>query len=125
MAGENARILVVDDDPDVLALSVAVLEEEGFDVVAAPDGGAALRALAGDDTIALLFTDVVMPGLDGFELARRAKEARPTLRIVYTSGYMNKAPGSVAAVEGPLVTKPWRPRELCERISRELSHPVS
>src|SRR5690349_3701075 len=66
---KTKRILVVDDDPDVREYAVWTLVDAGYDVVPAADGTAALRVIESDEPVDLLFTDVVMPGLDGFEVA--------------------------------------------------------
>lgn len=106
-----AKILVVDDDPDVREYAVAVLEEEGFQVVSAADGDAALRLIERDAGIHLLFTDVVMPGLNGFETARLARQARPDLQVLFASGY-----ASDLTPAGRLLKKPYRPRQLLQEV---------
>lgn len=105
------KILVVDDDPDVRDYAVTVLEEEGFDVVAASGGEAALRVLERDPTITLLFTDVVMPGLNGFETARLARSHRPDLEVLFASGYATDLTPA-----GRLLKKPYRPRQLVQEV---------
>lgn len=80
-------VLTVDDDEDVRELVATVLGGAGFRVLTAASGEAALDLLEGDEAIDVLFTDVVMPGLSGMELARRAKRLRPSLRILVASGY--------------------------------------
>jgi CheY-like chemotaxis protein len=105
------KILVVDDDPDVRDYAVTVLEEEGFDVVAASGGEAALRMLERDPTITLLFTDVVMPGLNGFETARLARSHRPDLEVLFASGYATDLTPA-----GRLLKKPYRPRQLVQEV---------
>jgi CheY-like chemotaxis protein len=110
---KTVTVLVVDDDDDVRDLAVAVLEASGYRVLAAADGEAALRTLAADQAVDVLFTDVVMPGLDGFALARLALVLRPELRVVYASGYFV---GLVPAA--PLLAKPYRPAQLAAEIGR-------
>jgi CheY-like chemotaxis protein len=90
---------------------VAVLEEEGFEVVAAPDGEAALRLLERDPGIGLLFTDVVMPGLNGFETARLARQRRPDVDVLFASGYATDLTPA-----GRLLKKPYRPRQLVREV---------
>jgi CheY-like chemotaxis protein len=110
---KTVTVLVVDDDDDVRDLAVAILEGSGYRVLAAAGGEEALRALAVDDAVDVLFTDVMMPGLDGFALARRAQALRPELRVVYASGYFA---GVVPAV--PMLPKPYRPAQLAAEIGR-------
>ena len=75
-----ATILVVEDEPTILAVLVEVLRDEGHETLTAPDGAAALELLA-TASPALVITDVMIPGPDGRELVRRMRE-RPALRSV-------------------------------------------
>jgi CheY-like chemotaxis protein len=110
MGESGATILVVDDDDDVREFAIVVFEEDGFAVVSAPGGEEALGILRSDPAIALLFTDISMPGMDGFELAHEAKQLRPDLRVIYTSGFVKggHATGGHGNGYGPFVTKPWK-----------------
>jgi CheY-like chemotaxis protein len=83
---ERKTILVVDDDPAALEFKSVVLEECGYDVFRAPDGASALALLRDNDQIDLLYTDINMPGPDGFEVARRAREQIPDLKVLFSSG---------------------------------------
>jgi hypothetical protein len=80
-------ILVVDDDTWVRGLARDVLVAEGYRVLEAPDGPDAIRVAARPGPIHLLLTDVVMPGMNGCELAVRLAGARPDLKIVFMSAY--------------------------------------
>jgi signal transduction histidine kinase len=84
-------ILVVEDDERVRRLSVDALRELGYTVVQASDAAQALTVLTMQPRIDLLFTDVVMPDLDGRRLADKAREARPNLKVLYTTGYTRNA----------------------------------
>jgi len=106
------KVLIVDDDPDVRDYAVSVLEEAGFVVLSAGDGAAALRLVELDPNIELLFTDVVMPGLNGFETARLARQYRPDLIVLFASGY-----ASDLTPAGPLLKKPYRPRQLAREVT--------
>jgi CheY-like chemotaxis protein len=79
-------ILVVDDDPRILAMTKGALIDEGYAVIACDDGAAALAALAEHPEITLLLSDVLMPSIKGTELARQAKLIRPALRVLFMSG---------------------------------------
>ena len=123
----TAEILFVDDEPDVLALAVMTLREAGYGVQPAPNGDIALVLLSQGLTFELLITDVVMPGiLDGFALARRARELLPGLPILYTTGFSRvasiRAPG---APYGRTLPKPWRPSQLLEIIRTLLPRPAA
>src|SRR5690242_4330355 len=76
----------------------------------ASNGSEALAVLQERPDIHLLFTDVVMPGgIDGFELAHRAKQIRPDLRVVYTTGFVKDLPwGQHGIGYGPMLPKPYR-----------------
>ena len=110
-------ILVVDDDPDVLEYASEVLRECGYAVLRAADGASALRLLDSNGGVDLLFTDVVMPGIDGFEVARRARQQVPTLKVLFTSGYTGELAPRVH-----LLKKPYRPQQLAGEVEAALSH---
>ena len=116
-------VLVVDDDPDVLPIAVAVVTQLGYSVLEASNAAEALDILRAHPEITLLFTDIVMPGdMDGFELAHEAKQLRPELRVVYTSGYMKTIPwGRHGVGYGPFVQKPWRRDQLARTFTSLLS----
>jgi PAS domain S-box-containing protein len=118
----SETVLVVEDDEEVRAFSAEVLRELGYAVLEASDGRSALRILAQDDLkIDLLFTDVVMPGMSGKELSDEARKARPTLKVLYTSGYTRNAivHGGRLDAGVALLAKPFTSRDLAERV-REL-----
>lgn len=113
-------VLAVDDDPAVLDLAALILEDR-YDVITASDGRRALAVIDADDRrIDLLFTDVVMPGLNGFALARLAKERRPSLRVMYTTGYVKLADAEQEVLHGPVLPKPYRANDLLREIERLL-----
>ena len=88
----SETILVVDDNPDVLEINVEALRMLGYVVLGAEDGRRALEVLEEHPEVDLLFTDIVMPGgISGLELARRARETNPALRVLYTSGFSDMA----------------------------------
>ena len=83
----SETILVVEDDHRVRRFTTRSLTSLGYRVLQAEHGAAALEVLASEEPIDLLFTDVVMPGMSGTELARRAIETRPDLRVLFTTGF--------------------------------------
>jgi signal transduction histidine kinase len=84
-------VLLVDDNQTLLSVAGRHLTALGYKVISAARGPAALAILASDDTIDLLFTDVVMPdGMNGVELAKAALRSRPDLKVLYTSGYVGQ-----------------------------------
>ncbi|HWK42538.1 MAG TPA: ATP-binding protein, partial [Croceibacterium sp.] len=85
-------VLVVEDDDDVRAYTIESMQELGYRVLEAHDGPSALRQIRQQEgPIDLLFTDVVMPGMSGRELAEEARLIQPSLRVLYTSGYTRNA----------------------------------
>ena len=117
----NAKILVVEDDPDVLDVAVESLRTLGYEVLTAPDGPSALGVLRGDPDIQILLSDIVMPrGMNGVELAREAVRLRPDLRVLLASGYpMAALPpdgGRPVLDEFPFLTKPYRCSQLAAAL---------
>jgi CheY-like chemotaxis protein len=113
-------VLVVDDDPDVRQYATSVLDEAGYRVLAAADGESALAVLERDSSIDVLFTDVVMPGMNGFELARAATAQRPDLKVLFASGYATDLTPA-----GRLLKKPYRPLQLTREIETLLPRPAT
>ncbi|CAN5146050.1 hypothetical protein BH10PSE13_BH10PSE13_07290 [soil metagenome] len=115
-------ILIVEDDEEVRAYTVEIVRELGYQVHEAHDGASALRLIERPDiAIDLLFTDVVMPGMSGKELAETARELRPSLKILYTSGYTRHAivHGGRLDAGVSLLSKPFTFQAVADRI-REL-----
>ena len=117
----GSTVLVVDDDPQVLEVAATVFEDIGLTVLRADGGATALKILAQNPDIELLFTDIAMPDMTGWELAHTAKQARPDLKIIYTSGYIKQLPfGQHGIGYGPLLPKPWRHEQLRQRVTEVL-----
>jgi len=89
--GSRQLVLVVEDDPDVRKLTVDMLRELNYETLAAGDSAAALELLDSHSDIALLFTDVVMPVMNGRKLADEAMGRRPDLKVLFTTGYTRNA----------------------------------
>jgi len=122
-AGHGGRVLVVEDDDLVRDFVVLTLRGLGYDVLEAGDGDAAWEIIAAADRIDLLCTDIMMPGsMNGFDLARRARAKRPDLRLVYMSGYPDKALESAKPANGnvPYLAKPFRANDLVAGIKRAM-----
>jgi PAS domain S-box-containing protein len=119
LARGTETILVVEDDPFVRSSAVMRLENLGYSVIVAVDGNDALRQLRTDVHVDILFTDIVMPGgINGWELADLAKQLRPGLPVLLTSGYAPETliqQGRLQA--GAMVlTKPYRKDALARRL---------
>ena len=121
----NEVVLVVEDNEDVRLYSVESLRDAGFTVLEAHDGASALGVLEQHPEISLLFTDVGLPGMDGRQLAAAARQPRPDLKVLFTTGYTRNAivhHGRLdAGVE--LVTKPFTRTQLITRIRHVLDTP--
>lgn len=119
----NETILVVEDNPDVRRLVRRQLSELGYTVHEASHGPEALRLLRSDLPLDLMFTDVIMPeGMTGYELAALARESRPNLKILFTSGYtaIGAAQENDSRAAGPLLSKPYRKRDLAHFVRAAL-----
>jgi signal transduction histidine kinase len=115
----DRSILVVEDDDDVRAYTVEILRELGYRVLEAHDGPSALRLIQRQDrSIDLMFTDVVMPGMSGRELADKARAVQPDLKILYTSGYTRNAivHGGRLDAGVEVIAKPFTYQALAEKI---------
>ena len=99
-------VMIVEDEPVVLALGVAILESAGYVVIAAGTAVEALRALEAGAQVHLVFTDVQMPGeFDGLELARRISDRWPAIPLLIASGRSLKEP--VLPARGRFLPKPY------------------
>jgi len=123
LVGGSEKVLLVEDDATVLALTLDVLTGLGYDVTTATNAAEALETIRSDREIDLLFTDVVMPGgVSGLSLARSAREERPGLRVLLTSGFV----GENRVIEGrefPLLDKPYEVAVLASTLRKLLDRP--
>ena len=112
-------ILVVEDEAFTRMAAADALEDHGFSPFEAGDAREALDILSEHPEIILLFTDVDMPGgMDGVQLARRARQVRPDVGIIITSGkrFVPDVPAG-----GSFLPKPYRPEQLAEEVERRVS----
>ncbi len=124
--GPRETVLVVEDEDAVRQLAVESLERGGYVVIQASSGEDALRvADAFEDTIHLLLSDVVMPGIKGPELATRLRAARPSIRVVLMSGYAADVVTNDNLREAALLSKPFSPRVLTNAVRAVLDQPLS
>jgi PAS domain S-box-containing protein len=116
-AGET--ILLVEDDHAVRAYSADVLRELGYQVIEASDGPSAIRILKSDTRIDMLFTDVVLPnGLTGAQIASQAQSIRPTIKVLFTTGYARNAIVHHGRLDAgvQLITKPFTYAQLAGKV---------
>ncbi len=117
-------VLLVEDEEGVREFAGRVLRENGYTVFDAENGLAALDVLARHDgTVDLLLTDVVMPGMGGFELARRASALRPGSDVLYMSGYTEEMVGEGGFLKSdvPFLPKPFAPDALLRKVREVLA----
>jgi PAS domain S-box-containing protein len=121
----TARILLVDDDPDVRAVAVSMLESSGYEVIEAASGSAAADQLTqGDRPIDLMVVDVAMPGINGVELAKIVRHTLPMLPVIFMTGYAdaNLLP---ASTRDEVLRKPFASGELEAAVSRAMKRDIT
>ena len=108
------KVLLVDDQPDVLETAVALFSHLGYDVLSANNGAEALDTLRASGDIAILFTDVVMPGIGGIELAKLTRREFPHVKVILASGYTRSSlqDQSPELDSFDLIPKPYRLSDL-------------
>lgn len=119
----NESILVVEDQAEVRALAVMALQRYGYTVYEAPSGAEALSFCGQfNGTIHLLLTDVVMPGMNGHELARQVVQLHPETKVLYMSGYTESTVSQhgVLCGENRYLQKPFTPELLAEKLRQVL-----
>ncbi len=117
-------ILLAEDEHMVRELVATMLSERGFSVLSAATPGEAIRiAAAAEQRIDLLLSDVLMPEMRGPELARRVRELRPDVSVIFMSGYSDRTfidPGALR--DAGFLQKPFHPEELARKIREALEH---
>lgn len=117
--GRTGRILLVEDNDEVGEFAEQLLGELGHDVVRVRSGEEAIEQ-AFAERFDLVFTDVVMPGMSGLDLAGRLAASRPRLPVILTTGYSDEIATSGAGGR-PVILKPYRPETLAEAIEQALA----
>jgi len=115
------RILLAEDDDSLRGFLARALERAGYEVTACPDGEAAAAVL--DEPWDLLLTDIVMPGMDGIELARLAAARRPGVRIMFITGFAAVAlsGGDRTPAGAKVLSKPIHLREIVAEVERMMA----
>jgi PAS domain S-box-containing protein len=118
-------ILVVEDDARMREMTVASLKELGFSVIHAESALAALGLLERHPQVALLFTDIVMPDMNGRLLADEALKLRPGLKVIFTTGYTRNAVVHNGVIDAGVnfLPKPFTIDQLGQKVRDVLSHP--
>jgi two-component system cell cycle response regulator CpdR len=115
------RILLAEDDDSLRGFLARALERAGYEVMACADGEEAAAVL--DQDWDLLLTDIVMPGMDGIEVARQAAALNPDLRIMFITGFaaVALAAGSQAPAGAKVLSKPIHLREIVSEVERMIA----
>ena len=115
-AGQDThRILVVDDEEEIREILAETLADFGYDVLTAASGGAALALLASDHNVAMVITDVRMPGISGLDLAEEVRRRWPEVKVALISGYFVPQEASLRYLK-----KPFHMKELASLVRSEL-----
>jgi len=115
------RILLAEDDDSLRGFLARALERAGYEVTACADGDEAAAKLG--EEWDLLLTDIVMPGMDGIEVARQAAAIHPQLRIMFITGFaaVALAAGSQAPAGAKVLSKPIHLREIVSEVERMMA----
>ena len=115
------KILLAEDDVDMRRFLVKALQNAGFDVVSYDNGLSAYQRLR-EEPFELLLTDIVMPEMDGIELARRATELDPEIKVMFITGFAAVAlnPDNHAPKDARVLSKPFHLRDLVNEVQRLL-----
>ena len=116
------RILLAEDDDSLRGFLARALEKAGYEVRSCADGDAAIEALD-DGPYDLLLTDIVMPGVDGIEVAREAAHRQPAVRIMFITGFAAVAltAGERAPAGAKVLSKPVHLREIVQEVERMMA----
>jgi PAS domain S-box-containing protein len=120
-AKPNEAVLVVEDEDIVRMLVLDVLDDLGYGALEARDAGAALPIVSSDARIDLLVTDVGLPGMNGRQLAERARELRPDLKVLFITGHAHAMPQSGSVKDTDVLAKPFAVEMLASKISGMIS----
>ena len=120
--GTMAKIILAEDDDDMRRFLVKALEKAGHHVTAFGEGASAFEEIK-QATFDLLLTDIVMPEMDGIELARRASELDPDIKIMFITGFAAVAlhPDSKAPKDAKVLSKPFHLRDLVAEVDRMMA----
>jgi len=123
-----AQILLAEDDKSMLNFLVIALERAGHNITATENGSDALDALNNNDDFDLLLTDIVMPGIDGIELAQKATDKYPNIKVMFITGFAAIAMEKYNLQESSdnkdtqMLSKPFHLNDLVEQVEDMLSH---
>lgn len=116
------KILLAEDDDDMRRFLVNALQKAGYDVISFSNGRSAYERLQ-EEPFSLLLTDIVMPEMDGIELARKATELDPDIKVMFITGFAAVAlnPDSNAPRDAKILSKPFHLRQLVDQVEQMLA----
>lgn len=117
-----SRIILAEDDNDMRRFLVKALQNAGYDVISFDNGRSAYERIR-EEPFTLLLTDIVMPEMDGIELARKATELDPDLKVMFITGFAAVAlnPDSNAPKDAKVLSKPFHLRDLVNEVEKLLA----
>ena len=116
---DQGKVLVAEDEESLRRIAERILQSAGYTTVCASNGPEAIALLSDNHApVDLLLTDVVMPGMNGHELASRIKATHPDLKVLFTSGYLHDAFPERARLgpEVQFLAKPYSPSSLTAKV---------
>jgi two-component system cell cycle response regulator CpdR len=118
-----AHIILAEDDESMCSFLRTALERAGHSVEVFNEGLAALAALEGPGVYDLLLADIVMPGMDGIELAGHATKKRPGIKVMFITGFTGVAVGdrNLQSLDAKILSKPFHLNELVRQVENILS----
>jgi two-component system cell cycle response regulator CpdR len=121
-AGPTPKILLAEDDGDMRRFLVRALSNAGYEVVSYDNGRSAYERIR-EEPFELLLTDIVMPEMDGIELARRATEIDPDLKVMFITGFAAVALNAAAQApkDSKVLSKPFHLKDLVSEVDRMLA----
>jgi len=117
-----SKILLAEDDNDMRRFLERALDKAGYEVISYDNGASAYDRLR-EEPFTLLLTDIVMPEMDGIELARRATEIDPDMKVMFITGFAAVAlnPNSNAPKDAKVLSKPFHLRDLVDEVEKMLA----
>ncbi len=116
-----AHILLAEDDKSMLNFLVIALERAGHTVISRADGSEAFKVLEEDASFDLLLTDIVMPGIDGLELAQKATDKYPNIKVMFITGFAAMAMDQGKKEKPQVLSKPFHLNDLVAQVEEILS----
>jgi two-component system cell cycle response regulator CpdR len=118
----SQKILLAEDDNDMRRFLVRALTKAGYEVISFDNGKSAYDRLR-EEPFELLLTDIVMPEMDGIELARKATEIDPALKVMFITGFAAVAlnPDNQAPKDAKILSKPFHLKDLVNEVERMLA----